>query len=165
MVPNSYGSAINRFRCPAPVESGRRCGGADLDYRVVRSHIRCPGNLSWLPAAQLTDIASTLVSRKFVLPFALASELNVGAKRVRSVKACTAVLDPGRSRGRTFHPIASRHSCRRVRFLRDQLRSQRFCLKKMRLGVLDWAITLRLWNMKHLMFCVGFATAKIIRFL
>jgi len=49
-------------------------------------------------------------------------------------------------------------------FLRDQMRFAVVLLEKMRLGVLDWAITLRLWNMKRLMFCVGFATAKRSRF-
>src|SRR4029077_76298 len=83
MVPNSYGSAINRFRCPAPVESGRRCGGADLDYRVVRSHIRSPGNISWLPPAQLTDIASTLVSKKICSSFRSCFGIQASLGRVR----------------------------------------------------------------------------------
>jgi CheY-like chemotaxis protein len=42
-----------------------------------------------------------------------------------------------------------------MRFLRYQMHLQLFCWKKMRLGVIDWAITLRLWNMDRLMFCVG----------
>jgi len=136
MVSNSYGSAIDRFRCPAPVESGRRCGDADLDYRVVRSHIRCPGNLSWLSLAQLTDIACTLISRTF---------------RFRS----TARAYPVRRLSLSFSEFL-----RAERFFARPTAVAAVLLKKMQPGAIDLAISLRRWHMDHLMFRVEFATAK-----
>jgi hypothetical protein len=70
----------------------------------------------------------------------------------------------GGSRGQDVSPWRLGRSSGKMRFLRDQMHLQLFCWKKMRLGVIDWAITLRLWNMDRVMSCVGFATAKTSRF-
>ena len=64
-------------------------------------------------------------------------------------------------RGRVFHPVASRGIPATSAFFSRLIASEVVLLEENALGVLDWAITLRLWNMKRLMFCVGFATAKI----
>ena len=61
MIPHSYGSAIHRFCGVTVVESADRRCRADLDSRVVRSHIRCLGNLSRLSIAQFADLARALI--------------------------------------------------------------------------------------------------------
>src|SRR2546425_4559737 len=75
MVPDPHGVGFNCLRGHAFVESGCRCGGADLDYGVVRSDIGCSGNHFWLPLAQLADICCTLVRERPFLAFAPAREL------------------------------------------------------------------------------------------
>jgi hypothetical protein len=74
------------------------------------------------------------------------------------------ILDSAVHVGRRVIPSHLGGSSGKLRFLRYQMHLQLFCWKKMRLGVIDSAITLRLWNMDRLMFCVGFATAKTSRF-
>jgi hypothetical protein len=49
---------------------------------------------------------------------------------------------------------------RRLRFFARPNALAVVFLKKMRLGVMDWAITLRRWNMNSLMLRVEFATAN-----
>src|SRR6266496_3457490 len=74
MVPDPHGVGFNCLRGHAFVESGRGCGGADLDYGVVRSDIGCSGNHFWLPLAQLADICCTKSGERPFLAFALARQ-------------------------------------------------------------------------------------------
>jgi hypothetical protein len=105
------------------------------------------------------------VTRKLVRPLSLASGLKLGTKEYEEdLQTAWRWVGLGGSRGRDVFPSLLDRSSGKMRFLRYQMHLQLFCWKKMRLGVIDWAITLRLWNMKRLMFCVGFATAKISRF-
>jgi hypothetical protein len=60
--------------------------------------------------------------------------------------------------------FSSAEFLRGVLFLRDEMRWQWFLLKKMRLGVMDWAITQRLWNMNRLILCVGFERRREVPF-
>ena len=55
MVSDSDGLSFNRFRGSSLVESARWCGGANLDYRLVRSDNGRSGGHFWLSVAQLAD--------------------------------------------------------------------------------------------------------------
>src|SRR4029079_5944002 len=55
MVSDSNGSGFDHF-CGSPlVEPARGCGGAKLDYRLVRSDNGRSGDNFWLSLAQLGD--------------------------------------------------------------------------------------------------------------
>src|SRR4029077_3252742 len=165
MVSDSYGPAFNCLRDHALVEPAPRRTRSCVAHWVLCDCVWNPRDHSGLPLAQLTDITCALVSRKLVRPLSLASGLKLGTKEYEEDRQ-TAWRWVGLrgSRGRDVFPSHLDRSSGKMRFLRYQMHLQLFCWKKMRLGVLDWAITLRLWSMDRLMFCVGFAAAKISRF-
>src|SRR6266487_713012 len=166
MVPDPDGPGFNYLCDPAVMEPGSRCRDADLENGVVRSDIRCVGNHFWRPLAQLTDPACALINRNLVRPLALASAFKADSKEhePNRQRLGDKFFDSAIDAGRCVIPSHLGHSAGKMRFLRYQMHLQWFCWKKMRLGVIDWAITLRLWNMNRLVFCVGFATAKTSRF-
>jgi hypothetical protein len=62
MVSDSNGSGFDHF-CGSPlVEPARWCGGANLDYRLVRSDNGRSGDHFWLSLAQLGDTGNPLIS-------------------------------------------------------------------------------------------------------
>src|SRR5207247_5823432 len=163
MVSHPYGSGFNSLRGHAFVESNPRCSGSCVAHRLVRDRVRSPGDYFWLPLAQLSDIPCALVSRKSLFLLRHSRPIRKSTSQIGKGLGISSSIPP-LTRGRCVIPSHLGHSAGKMRFLRYQMHLQWFCWKKMRLGVLDWAITLRLWNMKRLMFCVGFATAKISRF-
>src|ERR1700704_4265303 len=124
MVPYPYGTGFNCLRCHALVEPTPWCSRPGLADWVVRDRVRNPGGYFGLPLTQLTDTACALVSLLLLL------QGWRGKARVRSVKLIQQFLDPAvHAAGRfiSLHPGAL---LRRVCFLRDELRSRWFCLKK-----------------------------------
>src|SRR5439155_18704166 len=116
MVPDLDGPGFNCLCDTTFMEPGPRCGDADLDYGVVRSDIRCSSDNFWPSFAQLTSVACALVSRKLVLPLALASAFKAGNG-----------LDPAFDAAGCFIPSSIAYSCGACVFLRDQMGSQWFC--------------------------------------
>ena len=64
------------------------------------------------------------------------------------------------SRDRLFRPSHYGIAATQCVFCATKCVRSGFVEKKMRLGVIDSAIILRLWNMNRLMLRLGFATAK-----
>jgi hypothetical protein len=145
MVPHSYGTAVNCLRCDAFVEPPPRCSRPGLADWLLRDRVRNAGDYFGLPLAQLTDIACTLINNKLRSSSCCWSAFNADCKGTSKPDKWLTHELPG--------PAAHATSCFVLLIWRIPVRSAFFArrialavvlLKKMRLRVMDWAITLRL---------------------
>jgi hypothetical protein len=72
------------------VEPARWCGGANLDYRLVRSNSGRSGDHFWLSLAQLADTGNPLI------------RTNVFSPTIRRERTALDVVEPASSGSRTF---------------------------------------------------------------
>src|SRR6478609_459877 len=96
MVSYSAGPGFNHFCGSSLVEPARWCGGANLDYRLVRSDNGRSGDHFWLSLAQLADTGNPLIRGKTssVLPSEDSGPFCVSWKRHRPVRKLLVRLSP-----------------------------------------------------------------------
>jgi hypothetical protein len=132
---------------------------------VVRAPLRSFGDYFGVPFAQLTNIACTLVTSKFRYSFHCWSAFNADCNNTSKPAKWLTFELPG--------PAAHALTCFVLLILRIPVRGAFFArrnavavvfLKKRRLRVMDWSITLRRWNMNRLNVRVGFKRRQEVPF-